>query len=334
MIARTSLSWQSDGWQQELAAGFRRPHELLAALEIAPERIETSIDCDSPFSMRVPRAYARRMRRGDPADPLLRQVLPVAAEQRAAPGFSADPVGDHAARRGAGVLHKYRGRALLITTGACAIHCRYCFRRHFPYAEEHTADNEWEDAVAVIAGDGSLREVILSGGDPLALTTARLARLVHKLETVPHLSRLRLHTRLPIVLPSRIENGLLDLLARGRLKPVMVVHANHPNEIDGEVVAALARLADAGVALFNQSVLLRGVNDDAAVLTALSEALFTAGVTPYYLHLLDRVQGAAHFEVDIDTAHALHRQLREGLPGYLVPQLVREVEGEPFKRPV
>jgi EF-P beta-lysylation protein EpmB len=232
------------------------------------------------------------------------------------------------------VLHKYRGRALLITTGACAVHCRYCFRRHFPYTEAHAADNEWEDAVKVIAGDTTLREVILSGGDPLTLTTNRLARLVHKLEAIPHVSRLRLHTRLPIVLPARVEDSLLELLARGRLKSVLVVHANHPNEIDDEVAAALARLAGAGIALFNQAVLLRGVNDDAAALTELSEVLFEAGVTPYYLHLLDRVQGAAHFEVDIDTARALHRQLRENLPGYLVPQLVQEVAGEPFKQPV
>lgn len=334
MIARTPLPWQSDGWQQELAAGFRRPAELLAALDIAPERIETGIDFDNPFPLRVPRAYARRMRRGDPTDPLLRQVLPLSAERHNATGFTQDPVGDHAALRAPGVLHKYRGRALLITTGACAIHCRYCFRRHFPYAEAHAADNEWEDAVNVIADDNTLREVILSGGDPLALTTSRLARLVHKLEAVPHLTRLRIHTRLPIVLPARIEDSLLELFTRGRLKPVMVVHANHPNEIDHEVAAALARLADAGIALFNQSVLLRGVNDDADVLTELSESLFEAGVTPYYLHLLDRVQGAAHFEVDIDTARALQWQVRENLPGYLVPQLVQEVASEPFKRPV
>jgi EF-P beta-lysylation protein EpmB len=334
MIARTPLSWQSGGWQQELAAGFRRPNELLAALDIDPGRIDSGIDCDSPFPLRVPRTYARRMGRGDPADPLLRQVLPVTAERREAPGFSADPVGDHAALRGAGVLHKYRGRALLITTGACAIHCRYCFRRHYPYAEAHAADNEWGDAVELIAYDETLREVILSGGDPLTLTTGRLARLVRKLEAVPHLTRLRIHTRLPIVLPARIEDDLLDLLAHGRLKPVMVVHANHPNEIDDEVRSALARLAGAGIALLNQSVLLRGVNDDAAVLTELSEVLFGAGVTPYYLHLLDRVQGAAHFEVDPDTARILHRQMRENLPGYLVPQLVQEVAGDPFKRPV
>lgn len=333
MIARTPLPWQSEGWQQELATGYRRPGELLAALELTPEHVESGLDPDNPFPMRVPRAYARRMRRGDPRDPLLRQILPLNLERRETPGFSADPVGDHAALRGPGVLRKYHGRALLITTGACAIHCRYCFRRHFPYAGEHAADNEWEDAAAVIAGDDTLHEVILSGGDPLALTTARLARLVHKLEAIPHLRRLRLHTRLPVVLPARVEDSLLDLFARGRLKPVMVVHANHPNEIDDEVRAALARLAGAGIALFNQSVLLRGVNDDAAVLTELSEILFDAGVTPYYLHLLDRVQGAAHFEVDADTARTLHRQLRKSLPGYLVPQLVREVAGEPFKRP-
>jgi len=334
MIARTPLPWQPDGWQQELAAGYRRPAELLAALDLAPDRMETEIDLDNPFPLRVPRTYARRMRRDDPRDPLLRQVLPLQSERLPAPGFSADPVGDHAARRGPGVLHKYHGRALLITTGACAIHCRYCFRRHYPYAEGHAADNDWEDAVAVISGDVTLREVILSGGDPLTLTTSRLARLVHKLEAVPHLTRLRIHTRLPIVLPARIEDDLVDLLTCGRLKVVMVVHANHSNEIDRDVAVALGRLASAGVALFNQSVLLRGVNDDATVLTELSEALFAADVTPYYLHLLDRVQGGVHFEVDVNMARALHRQLRKNLPGYLIPQLVQEVVGEPYKRPV
>ncbi len=333
MIARTPAAWQPANWQQELANGFRDPAALLAALGLRADEVDADLDPSHPFPLRVPAGYVRRMRHGDPADPLLRQVLPLGRERIAAPGFTSDPVGDRAAIRGQGVLRKYHGRALLITTGACAIHCRYCFRRHFPYAEQHAGEDDWSAALATIAGDPSITEVILSGGDPLVLSTARLAPLVAGLAAIPQLRRLRLHTRLPVVLPSRVDDGLVALLAGVRLRPVVVIHANHPREIDADVVTALARLRDAGIALLNQSVLLRGVNDDDATLAALSEGLFDAGVLPYYLHLLDRVAGAAHFEVPETEARALHARLLTRLPGYLVPRLVRESPGAPTKLP-
>ncbi len=271
------------------------------------------------------------MRRGDPHDPLLRQVLPLAAECVSAPEFTTDPVGDLSAMAVPGVLHKYRGRVLLALTGACAVHCRYCFRRHFPYAEANASSDRWQAALDYIARDASIHEVILSGGDPLALADRRLADLARRLAAVAHVERLRIHTRLPIVLPARVTTELTDWLAGGRLQPVMVVHANHANEIDADVRAALARLRAAGVTLFNQSVLLKGVNDSVESLAGLSEALFAAGVVPYYLHLLDRVQGAAHFEVEEGRARQLMADLAARLPGYLVPRLVREVAGAPSK---
>ncbi len=232
------------------------------------------------------------------------------------------------------MLHKYHGRALLIVTGACAVHCRYCFRREFPYAEAHAGVGQWRSALAYLAGDASIREVILSGGDPLSLSDQRLGLLLAELDRVPHLKRLRIHSRQPIVLPERVDDGLLDLFARTRLQSVLVVHANHPREIDDTVRAALARLANAGVTLLNQSVLLRGVNDAAATLAELSEVLFAGRVLPYNLHLLDRVCGAAHFEVNESEASAIMEQLRQRLPGYLVPRVVREQPGQPAKIPV
>jgi EF-P beta-lysylation protein EpmB len=335
MIARTQHRLQPEGWQRELAEGFRLPSELLAAIGLDPALPGVDLATDNPFPQRVPLSYVRRMRYGDPADPLLRQVLPLLAEREPPPaGFISDPVGDLAAERAPGVLHKYHGRTLLITTGACAVHCRYCFRRHYPYGDAMRAEDEWQVALAAIADAEDLTEIILSGGDPLSLANHRLAALVERLETLPRLRRLRLHTRLPVVLPSRVDEALTSLLSGTRLRTVVVIHANHPAEIDEEVKAALARLAATGATLLNQSVLLRGVNDDAGVLAALSEALFEAGVTPYYLHMLDRVVGAAHFEVELDRARAIHDELRATLPGYLVPRLVREEAGADAKTPV
>ncbi|MFZ1642955.1 MAG: EF-P beta-lysylation protein EpmB, partial [Candidatus Contendobacter sp.] len=249
-------------------------------------------------------------------------------------GFVADPVGDRAAQAAPGVLHKYHGRALLLVTGACAVHCRYCFRREYPYAESHAGVDRWRPALAYLAGDSSLREVILSGGDPLSLSDRRLSALLVELDRIPHLERLRIHSRLPIVLPERVDDGLLEQLTRTRLRPVLVVHVNHPREIDDLVRVALARLAAAGVTLLNQSVLLHGVNDSAAVLAELSEALFAARVLPYYLHLLDPVCGAAHFYVNKTEASAMMKVLRQRLPGYLAPRLVCEQPGQPAKTPV
>jgi EF-P beta-lysylation protein EpmB len=272
------------------------------------------------------------MRHGDPHDPLLRQVLPLDDEDRIVPGFGLDAVGDTAARAASGVIRKYRGRALLVATGSCAIHCRYCFRRHFPYAEETAAAGGWSDAIALIATDASIDEVILSGGDPLSLATSKLVELTDALSTVPHLKRLRIHTRLPTVLPERVDAALLGWLRALPWPVTIVVHVNHANEFDARVDAALASLRDAGAILLNQAVLLRGVNDTVDALADLSERGFAAGVLPYYLHQLDRVAGAAHFEVDDARARGLHSALAARLSGYLVPRLVREVPGDPGKR--
>jgi EF-P beta-lysylation protein EpmB len=331
MITRSVAPRQPAAWQIELARAVSDPRQLLKMLELE----QAGIVLRAPtrhFPLRVPRGYIARMRPGDPADPLLRQVLPLDAEDQLNPGFGKDPVGDLAALAGPGVLHKYQGRALVITTGACAIHCRYCFRRHFPYAEAQGRGADWATVLDYLARDDTIEEVILSGGDPLALSDSRLAALSEGLDRIAHLQRLRIHTRLPIVLPERVDADLLAWLDATRLKPVMVLHANHAQEFDADVDAALARLRSAGVCLLNQSVLLRGVNDSVTALRALSERLFAAGVLPYYLHLLDRVQGAAHFEVPETLARALLLELAEQLPGYLLPRLVREQAGTAAKQ--
>ena len=334
MLPRISVSGQSVTWQKLLAQAINSPSELLEMLNLPADALPLGKLAGRQFALRVPRGYVARMRKGDPHDPLLRQVFPSHDEEILLPGYSADPVGDLAAMPVPGVLHKYHGRALLVTTGACAIHCRYCFRRHFPYSDANPASHDWDAAVNYIASDSTINEVILSGGDPLTLSDQRLAPLAQRLSDIPHLRRLRIHTRLPIVLPERVDEALLDWLHRSRLKAVMVIHANHANEIDEDVVAALSRLKKAGVELLNQTVLLRGVNDSAGSLAQLSEALFDAGVFPYYLHLLDPVQGAAHFDIPEDEAVAIVAALRCQLPGFLVPQLVREIEGEAHKIPI
>ena len=321
-------------WQQEWQAALRDPAQLLARLQLDPGLLGPARRAAGLFALRVPQAYLERIRPGDPHDPLLRQVLPVDAEAQASAGFSDDPVGDGASLQSGGVIHKYRGRALLVATGACAINCRYCFRRHFPYAEASASRGHWAGALDYLRADPSIREAILSGGDPLSLSDRRLAELAEGLAAIPHLRRIRVHSRLPVVLPSRIDGHLLDWFTGSRLAAVLVIHANHPNELDTRVADALHRLAGRGVRLYNQTVLLRGVNDDAGVLEALGERLFDIGVQPYYLHLLDRVRGAAHFEVTETRACALMRELAGRTPGYLLPRLVREIAGAPCKVPI
>ena len=326
-------------WQQAWRDAVRDPRELLALLGLGA--LADAIP-DGPamagaapvFPLRVPRGFVARMRHGDPTDPLLRQVLPLDEEMRPVPGFSLDAVGDGAAKAADGVIRKYNGRALLVSTGSCAIHCRYCFRRHFPYAEETAAAAGWRGAVDVIRTDAGIDEFILSGGDPWSLSTAKLAELTDALATVPHLRRLRVHTRLPVVLPERVDDDLIAWLAALPWPVTVVLHANHANEFDAGVDVALAKLRAAGATLLNQAVLLRGVNDDVDALADLSERGHAAGVLPYYLHQLDRVQGAAHFEVDDARARRLHAALAARLSGYLVPRLVREVAGDPGKRPL
>ena len=321
-------------WQQALREAVRDPRELLDLLGLDRLAPRLSDEAMVQFPLRVPRGFVARMRRGDPSDPLLRQVLPLDDEMRPMPGFGLDAVGDGAAKTAPGVIQKYRGRALLVATGSCAIHCRYCFRRHFPYAEETAARDGWRDAVDLIRQDASIEEVLLSGGDPLSLSNGKLAELTGALADIPHLRRLRIHSRLPIVVPERVDDGLMGWLSTLPWPVTLVVHANHANEFDGTVDAALGRLRAAGVHLLNQAVLLRGVNDSVDALAALSERGFAAGVLPYYLHQLDRVAGVAHFEVDDAHARALHAGLAARLSGYLVPRLVREIPGDTGKRPL
>jgi EF-P beta-lysylation protein EpmB len=334
MIPGTQAIRQSPHWQAELAAAVTDPGELIEVLGLSSEWVEPARRVAGRFPLRVPRGFIARMKRGDPADPLLRQVLPLAMEENEVEGFTRDPVGDQAAIAVPGVLQKYPGRVLLTATGACAVHCRYCFRRHFPYSQSMACEDRWAQALALIAQDESLSEVILSGGDPLTLSDRRLAELTEGLKGLGHVKRFRVHTRLPVVLPSRIDAGFLNWLSTLPWPTVVVVHVNHAQELDGSVRAALRALRSAGALLFNQSVLLKGVNDALDVLKNLSEALIEVGVTPYYLHLLDRVAGAAHFEVSHDKAIALAKELTSLLPGYLVPKLVRENQGELSKTPV
>lgn len=321
-------------WQQELAQAIKNPAELLAAVNLTAEDIPGGIDINQPFTQRVPRGYVNQMRPGDPNDPLLLQVLPRLLESKMQPGFLNDPVGDTAAVAIPGLLHKYHGRVLLITTGTCPIHCRYCFRRHFPYAENRPDDRQWQAAVDYIATNPEINEVILSGGDPLSLSTQRLAEITAALRGIPHLRRLRIHTRMPIVLPSRIDSEFLGWLAGLPWQTVLVTHCNHANELSTDVQGALNKIRNTSTTLLNQSVLLKAVNDNVDTLCQLSEALFASGVLPYYLHLLDRVQGAAHFDVNESIAHNLMDGVRRRLPGFLVPQLVRETAGKPYKEPI
>jgi EF-P beta-lysylation protein EpmB len=337
-------------WQLALSRAITDPAELLHELQLDPQLLEPARRAAAKFGLQVPRGFVARITKGNPDDPLLRQVLPLGAELDEVPGYISDPVGDLASIKGMGLLHKYHGRALLIATGACAIHCRYCFRREFPYSDHLAAVANWQPVLGALTADRSIHEVILSGGDPLILADHKLRALTDGLAQITHIRRLRIHTRLPVVLPERVDAGLktwLGSLAQPAalrtplrahpatsLKTIVVIHANHANEIDTQVEAALAQLLDCKVILLNQSVLLKGVNDSAETLIELSEKLFRAGVLPYYLHLLDPVRGTAHFRVDAERAAALMRAVAARLPGYLVPRLVREPAGAPYKQPL
>ncbi|MCP4660429.1 MAG: EF-P beta-lysylation protein EpmB [bacterium] len=337
-------------WQTRMAESVTDGRELVELLELDPALLAGAEGAHREFPLRVPRGFVARMRKGDPRDPLLRQVLPSAEELRDQPGFTPDPLGEESANPVPGLLHKYRGRVLLVVAGTCAVHCRYCFRRCLPNpsfvplrgnpsfvplrGNPSPGAESLTPALAYVASEPSIGEVILSGGDPLCVADDQLRDLVGEIARIPHVKRLRIHSRMPIVLPERVDDRLLGWLGGSRLRAVMVVHANHAREIDAEVAGALDRLRAAGIALYNQAVLLRGVNDRVAALRDLSEALFAAGVSPYYLHLLDRVRGAAHFAVAETTATRLVRELMAELSGYLVPRLVREQPGAPAKVPL
>lgn len=333
-MLRTLPLLNSLTWQEQLADLVTDPRELLRLLELTETDVPWSEEALKAFPLRVPRPYLARMRKRDPRDPLLLQVLPQPHENAMLPGYTTDPLGESLVNNSSGLLHKYAGRVLLITTQSCAIHCRYCFRRHFPYADNRPGREQWQTSFRYIADNPDISEVILSGGDPLAVSNTYLAWLVENLLAIPHVTRLRLHTRLPIMLPSRIDAALLKLLTPGRQQIVMVLHANHANEMDADVDEACARLREVGIHLLNQSVLLNGVNADADTLCALSERLFAASVLPYYLHMPDKVQGTSHFDVSETQARALLAQMQARLPGYLVPRLVREESGMPGKTPL
>ena len=342
MIPRTAPSCQSEDaqslqaecpsshWQAALADAFRDPIELLKYLDLPISLLNGATAAAHSFALRAPRGYCQRIEKGNLDDPLLQQILPVGSELIESKQFGHDPVGDLASIEVPGLLHKYHGRALIITTAACAVHCRYCFRRHFPYQENRSEQN-WQEAVDYIRTHADIHEVILSGGDPLSLTESRLKKLTDQLLTIPHLKTLRLHTRLPIVLPQRVNNDLLNWLGSLPWKIVMVLHCNHANEIDESVADALQQLHEHQITLLNQSVLLARVNDHAEILIQLSEKLFSNHVLPYYLHLLDKVQGAQHFYINDDKARQLHSEIRQRLPGYLVPKLVKEEAGKKSK---
>ncbi|MGV6809495.1 MAG: EF-P beta-lysylation protein EpmB [bacterium] len=325
---------QGQTWQKQLAHAIRDLDQLIELLDLNAIQGKPALAVNRKFPLLVPEVYVQKMKKRDWNDPLLRQVLPLSAEHDLIEGFTCDPVGDQAAVMANGLLKKYTGRVLIITTAACAIHCRYCFRQHFPYHEAHSARHQWQDVLDMIAADQSLHEVILSGGDPLALSDNKLADLCQGLDAIPHVQRIRFHTRLPVVLPARINDAFLDWFSRLNSQKIMVIHANHANELAQDVTHRLQQLHAANAILLNQSVLLKGVNDSVEALSTLSEQLMACRVLPYYLHSLDKVQGAAHFEVAKDQATQLMTHLRDRLPGYMVPRFVQEVSGEGSKQPI
>lgn len=333
MIPRIPSTEKTATWQHLLSQAIKDPVELYQRLKLDTQNLPAALQAAREFSVMVPPGYLDRMTAGNPSDPLLLQVLPQAAEVATQPpGYQRDPVGDDDASPIPGLIHKYHGRVLLITTGACAIHCRYCFRRHYPYGEGSTSPRRLQPALDWIRQHEEIEEVILSGGDPLMLDDTRLDQLISELETIPQLKRLRFHSRLPVVLPERMTPSLLKRLQQSRMQTLMVIHANHPAELDDSVRHACQQMQRSGITLLNQSVLLNGINNQPDVLENLYKRLFSLGVQPYYLHLLDKVDGAAHYDVEEAHAQWLHAEVSARLPGYMMPRLTREIGGERSKR--
>ena len=321
-------------WQIDLGNAIRSVPELLQRLGLDELSESETPDFDPKFPVLVPEDYLLRMKVGDPLDPLLLQVLPLAAENVPVAGYTADAVGDQSSRVAAGLLHKYAGRVLMIASGHCAVHCRYCFRREYDYLQEPQSAADWTDAIDYIASDDSVHEVILSGGDPLTLSDRRLKQLLNLIDRIPHVRRIRIHTRLPIVLPTRVTDELLEQLTELRTTCWLVIHANHAAELEGHCSSAIGRIIERGVPVLNQTVLLHGVNDSIDQLQALSERLIDLRVMPYYLHQLDRVSGTSHFEVPVSRGRELVSELRRRVPGFAVPEYVSEIPGELHKTPL
>ncbi|MFA0415013.1 EF-P beta-lysylation protein EpmB [Vibrio renipiscarius] len=332
IITRNAESVEQN-WLKQLANGISDPAKLLQQLEIDPSPWQHGFEARTLFAQRVPQSFVDRMEKGNPFDPLLRQVLPLSDEFAVQEGYSSDPL-EEQNNANPGLLHKYRNRALMIVKGGCAINCRYCFRRHFPYQDNKGSKSAWQHSLDYIAAHPELNEVILSGGDPLMAKDDELAWLMEGIANIGHIKRLRIHSRLPVVIPSRVTEALLTLFSQTRLSVVLVTHINHANEINAEFTAKMAQLKAHGVTLLNQGVLLKGVNDTVEAQVNLSEALFDAHILPYYLHVLDKVQGAAHFFVDDHQARMLIHGLIERVSGYLVPKLTREIGGRSSKTPL
>ncbi len=320
-------------WQKELANVVTDPKELLEMLAIDPKNYLLHFKARELFPVRVPRPFIQKMKKGDINDPLLKQVMPLNSEFIVTDGFNTDPLEEHDTVA-EGLLHKYKHRVLMIVKAGCAVNCRYCFRRHFPYQDNSPNKARWQSALQYIAKHKEINEVIFSGGDPLMANDEHLHWLVEQVEAIEHVTRLRLHTRLPVVIPQRITPALVETLKNSRLKPTVVLHINHPNEINQLLNEALEPFREARIPLFNQSVLLKGINDNADILSALSEKLFDTGIQPYYLHMFDKVQGVAHFEVEEQTAINIIKETMAILPGFLMPKLVREIAGEANKTPI
>jgi EF-P beta-lysylation protein EpmB len=316
-------------WQTSLIEAVTDPVELIELLQLDPALLESAQAAARLFPLKVPRSFIARMKKGDANDPLLRQVLPLGAELLSTPGYVKDPLQEKAVNPVSGLLHKYASRVLLTLTSACGVNCRYCFRRHFDYENNTPGTAGWEEALQYIANDTTINEVILSGGDPLVVPDLRLAQLTQKLATIPHVKRLRLHSRMPIVMPERVTEELVQSITHPALKTILVLHCNHPQEINHEVIEAMQLLK--GIVLLNQAVLLKGINDEVETLISLSENLFEAGIQPYYLHVLDKVDGTAHFDLELETATRLHSELANRLSGYLIPKLACEQPGAPAK---
>ncbi len=318
-------------WQHEYKSSVSNFEELCDLLNIRLDQLPISLSSHNQFPLRVPKSYIQRMEKSNPNDPLLLQILPIINEQQIVKGFTKDPVGDLQSIKSTGLLQKYEGRALLLATSRCAIHCRYCFRRHFPYSEQNPRHDAWQQALNELENDTSIHEVILSGGDPLVLSDSQLKSLVKKIEAIRHIKRLRIHTRLPVVIPNRICDEMLDWITHTNLKIIVVLHINHAQEINQEFIIKIQQLAKTQCTLLNQSVLLKNINDNSTCLINLSEALFANKILPYYLHTLDKVEGAAHFDVSETRARKLMQEIANQLPGYMVPKLVKEMPGQAAK---
>ncbi|XZU29815.1 EF-P beta-lysylation protein EpmB [Acinetobacter baumannii] len=326
---------QEQNWQSQLSDLITDPLELLNLLELSTDQLLSgAILASEKFKLRVPRAFVGKMNAKDPLDPLLLQVLPHHLELEEHPEFVNDPLGEEAANQLPGVLHKYKSRFLLTLTGACAVHCRYCFRRHFPYQENLPKNEDWLNIKNYIESNPDINEVILSGGDPLTLSNRKLALWLERLSSLKQVKILRIHSRVPIVIPNRIDEELISLLKNSRLRIILVVHSNHASELDDFTCSKLLQLSEHHITVLNQAVLLKGVNDSAQTLTDLSYRLFEARVMPYYLHVLDKVKGAQHFDLIPSEIDAIYQDVLASLPGYLVPKLVREIAGEKNKTPL